>query len=104
VKSEVPYIYLAWGPWIYFARPLSYTFGSSNPQRMVQVPAGSLYYERMAFQPFNLLPSCEDRFKLIEQQDEKLRNPLHITTWADIDERVPRQWVPPILTAEFEEL
>jgi len=104
MKAEVPYIYLAWGPWIYFARPLSYTFGSSNPQRMVQVPGGSLYYEKMAFQPFNLLPSCEDRFKLIEQQDEKLRNPLHITTWTDIDERVPRQWVPPILIAEFKEV
>ena len=104
VIAEVPYIYLAWGPWIYFARPLSYTFGSSNPQRMVKILSGSLYYEKMAFQPFNLLPSYEDRFKLIEQGDEKLRTPLDITTWMDIDERVPKQWVPPILVAEFEEI
>jgi len=104
VRAEVPYIYLAWGPWIYFARPLSYTFGSSNPQRMVKIPSGSLYYEKMAFQPFNLLPGREDRFKLIEQQDIKLRNPLGITAWMDIDERVPRQWVPPILVAEFKEV
>jgi len=104
VKAEVPYIYLAWGPWIYFSRPISYTFGSSNPQRMVKIPSGSLYYEMMAFQPFNLLPSREDRFKLIEQHDEKLRNPLDVTMWMDIDERVPRQWVPPILVAEFKEI
>jgi len=104
VKAEAPYIYLAWGPWIYFARPLSYTFGSSNPQRMMKIPNGSLYYEKMAFQPFNLLPNCEDRFELIEKQDEKLRNPLDITMWMDIDERVPRQWVPPILVAEFKEV
>jgi len=104
MRAEVPYIYLAWGPWIYFARPLSYTFGSSNPQRMVQIPSGSLYYEKMAFQPFNLLPSHEDRFKLVEQQDEKLRSPLDITVWMDIDERVPREWVPPILVAEFKEV
>ena len=104
VKAEVPYIYLAWGPWIYFARPLSYTFGSSNPQRMVKIPNGSLYYEKMAFQPFNLLSSCEDRFELIEKQDEKLRNSLDIIMWMDIDERVPREWVPPILVAEFKEV
>ena len=35
----------------------------------------------------------------------KLRHPLQTTvTHLDIDERVPEQWVPPILVDEFEEM
>ena len=47
----------------------------------------------------------EDRFVPIEETALKLQHPLKTTvTHLDIDERVPEEWVPPILVEEFEEM
>lgn len=100
-----PWNYLHWGPWTYCARPLVYTFISPNPQRVMHVSAGSSYYERMAFHPCRLGRSEEERFLPIEETALKLRHPLRTTvTHLDTDERVPEEWVPPILVEEFEEM
>jgi hypothetical protein len=100
-----PWNYLHWGPWTYCARPLIYTFATPNPQRVMHVSAGSSYYERMAFHPCRLGASEEELFVPVEEAALKLRHPLQTTvTHLDIDERVPEQWVPPILVDEFEEM
>ena len=104
VRSDYPFIYLAWGPWTYFSRVYTYTFGSNNPQRMIPVPKDSTYYEQMAFLPFKLGKTDEDRFADLERQQQKLAHPLDVRVDMDTDERVPEEWVPPILVAEFEEL
>jgi hypothetical protein len=100
-----PWNYLHWGPWTYCARPLIYTFATPNPQRVIHVSAGSSYYERMAFHPCRLGLAEEERFLPIEETALKLQHPLQTTvTHLDIDERVPEEWVPPILVDEFEEM
>ena len=104
VCLEQPYMYLNWGPWVYWCRALVYTFMSSNPQRMIPVPGGSTYYEKMAYMPFRLGESDKDRFDLIEKYHQILSNPLHVKVEMDTDERVPEEWTPPILVEEFEEM
>jgi len=100
-----PWNYLNWGPWVYCARPLIYTFATTNPQRVIHVSSGSSYYERMAFHPCRLGLTEEERFLPIEETALKLQHPLRTTvTHLDIDERVPEEWVPPILVEEFEEM
>jgi len=100
-----PWNYLHWGPWTYCARPLIYTFATPNPQRVIHVSAGSSYYERMVFYPCRLGQSDEERFVAIEETAAKLQHPLRTSvTYLDVDERVPEEWVPPILVDEFEEM
>jgi len=104
VRLDYPFIYLAWGPWTYFSRVYTYSFGSNNPQRMIPVPKDSTYYEQMAFLPFKLGETDEDRFADLERQQQKLAHPLDVRVDMDTDERGPEEWLPPILVAEFEEL
>ena len=103
-RVEQPYMYLNWGPWAYCCRPLVYTFATPNPQRVIRVPGDSLYYEKMAFLPTRLGSSDEDRFDLIERRQKALASPLDVLVELDIDERVPEEWVPPILVEEFQEV
>lgn len=103
-RLDYPFIYLAWGPWTYWSRVYTYTFGSNNPQRMVPVAGGSTYYEKMAFLPFRLGEMDADRFAYLEQAQQRLAHPLDWRMEMDTDPRVPKEWVPPILVAEFEEL
>ncbi len=100
-----PYYYLHWGPWYYCARPLVYTFATPNPQRVMHVGAGSTFYERMALYPCQLGTTDANRFMPIQSTADRLFSPLDQTVTAfDIDERVPEEWVPPILVSEFEEM
>lgn len=107
-RIDYPFIYLAWGPWTYWSRVYTYTYGSNNPQRMVPVAGGSTYYEKMAFLPFRLGETDADRFTCLEQYQQRLVHPLDWRIELDTDLRVPRptpeEWVPPILVAEFEEM
>ena len=98
-----PYSYLQWGPWAYYARPLVYTFISSGPARLVPVPAGNMYYEKMAFVPVEL----EDEkagFRLLDQLNHQLKNPLSVSIVEDTDQRAPKKWMAPVLVEEFEEM
>ena len=109
VRKEYPFMYLAWGPWTYWSRVYTYSYGSNNPQRMIRVPGGSVYYERMAFLPFRLgRGGCpEERFAYIDELQKRLADPLDVRVVMDTDERVPKvpeDWVPPILVEEFEEI
>lgn len=109
VRKEYPFMYLAWGPWTYWSRVYTYSYGSNNPQRMIRVPGGSVYYERMAFLPFRLgREGCpEERFAYIDELQKRLADPLDVRVVMDTDERVPKvpeDWVPPILVEEFEEI
>ncbi len=103
-RVEQPYIYMHWGPWAYWARPLIYTFATPNPQRVIRAPGGSTYYEKMAFLPSRLGPTEGSRFEPIERHQKMLSKPLDVRVELDIDERVPEEWVPPILVEEFEEM
>jgi hypothetical protein len=59
----------------------------------------------MAFLPCRLGLSEEERFLPIDEAALKLLHPLETTvTHLDTDERVPEEWVPPILVDEFEEM
>jgi len=98
-----PYSYLQWGPWAYYARPLVYTFVSAGPGRLIPVPAGNIYYEKMAFLPVEL----EDEragFRYLDQLHQQLKNPLMINIVEDTDERAPKEWLAPVLVQEFEEM
>ncbi len=103
-RKDYPYIYLAWGPWTYFSRVYTYAFGSNNPQRMVKVGKGATYHEQMALTPFQLGAQDDNRFDQIEEWYARLADPLDIRLELDTDDRVPEEWVPPILTADFEEM
>lgn len=98
-----PYSYLQWGPWAYYARPLVYTFVSSGPGRLIPVPAGNVYYEKMAFVPF-AYEDDKTSFQYLDQLYGKLEDPLSVTIVEDTDTRAPRNWMAPILVEEFEEM
>jgi len=103
-RVEQPYRYMHWGPWTYCARPLIYTFATNNPQRVIRAPGKSTYYEKMAVLPFRLGNADTVRFESIERCQQTLSSPLDIRFVLDTDERVPDEWVPPILVEEFEEM
>lgn len=103
-RKDYPFIYLAWGPWTYFSRVYTYAFGSNNPQRMVKVGKGATYYDQMALTPFQLGREEADRFDQIEEWHARLADPLDVRIELDTDDRVPEEWVPPILVADFEEM
>ncbi len=98
-----PYSYLQWGPWAYYARPLVYTFVSSGPGRFIPVPAGNLYYEKMAFVPVQS-DNKEKSYKYLDQLYLQLANPLYVDISEDTDPRAPKTWMAPILVEEFEEM
>jgi len=97
------YSYLQWGPWVYYARPLVYTFASNNPGKLVHVPAGNIYYEEMAFVPMRVDPQNLD-FQNLEHLYIKLSKPLDVQIVEDTDPRAPEGWMPPVLVEEFEEM
>jgi len=102
-KLYNPYSYLQWGPWVYFARPLVYTFVSNNPGRLIPVPAGNVYYEQMAFLPVRFSME-EEHIEYIDRLYTSLSNPLYSAVFEDTDPRAPEGWMPPILVEEFEEM
>jgi len=103
-RIEQPYLYLEVGRWVYWARALVYPFGSTNPQRLVLVPGGSLYVEELAFLPFRLGKTASNRLMPVQHTQRRLSNPLYVSVHMDIDKRVPDEWVWPLLTAPFQEI
>lgn len=103
VKLYHRYSYLQWGPWVYYARPLVYTFATNNPARMVPVSAGNVYYEEMAVLPLRIDPQSED-FQELEVLHQKLTHPLDVQIVEDTDPRAPEGWVAPVLVKAFEEM
>ncbi|HEB29620.1 MAG TPA: hypothetical protein ENI15_01930 [Spirochaetes bacterium] len=102
-RTFQPYSYLHWGPWVYYARPLVYTYISSNPGKMINVPAGNVYYEKMAFVPLRF-ERDDKTHEYLERIYKQLSNPLYINVIEDTDDRAPREFMPPILVEEFEEM
>ncbi len=102
-RTFQPYSYLQWGPWVYYARPLVYTFASNNMGRLIPVPAGNIYYEEMAFLPVRFGME-KAHIQYLEDVYTKLSNPLYIRVIEDTDTRAPEGWLPPILVEEFEEM
>lgn len=102
-RTFQPYSYLHWGPWVYYARPLVYTFLSSNPGKLITVPAGNIYYEKMAFIPVRF-EKDNQAYEYLERINKQLTNPLYISVVEDTDQRAPSKWMPPILVEEFEEI
>ena len=97
-----PYIYVQNGPWIYWARPLVYPFGGQNLTRVMRVRKGSVYMEKNAWLPFRLKDG-DDPFAEVVDFAKRLRNPLVVREWMDVDDRTPEKWVMPILTMPFDE-
>lgn len=88
-----PYITMKWGPWAYCAKPLVYSYNSSNPQRLIHVPAGSSFTERAAFSVMRLGHSSLDRFNSLDMLSQKLHTPLSISEpWMEVDARVSAPW------------
>ena len=102
-KTFRPYSYLQWGPWVYYARPLVYTFVSSGPGRLIPVQAGNVYCEKMAFVPF-VYEDEKTSFRFLDQLHARLKNPLLVSIVEDTDPRAPQKWMAPILVEEFEEM
>lgn len=99
------FFYFNKGPWIYFARPILYTFVSNNPQRVMRAHGSTISYERLAWVPYALNNQDMERaFEPMEEANEQLRSPLNHRLFLDTDERVPTSWIPPILLEEFEEM
>jgi hypothetical protein len=101
--AEYPYFYVANGPWIYWSRALNYSFGSNNTSRMIRAKKGSIYYEKTAYMPFVLGEKSPDEFRMVEEADAMLRNPLHVSYHLDTDNRNNKGWVVPILVEPFDE-
>lgn len=102
-----PHYYLHWGPWYYVSRPIIYTFTSNNPQRVMHMTAGTSFHESYQMFAFNVGKGAKeyDGFEEIELLDRKAREPLSKKTAKyDTDDRVPDEWVPPILASHFEEM
>lgn len=102
-----PHYYLHWGPWFYVSRPIIYTFTSNNPQRVMHMTAGTSFYEQYELMPFDVKKGMTeyDNFEELDLLERKVREPLSKTTAKyDTDERVPDEWVPPILVSHFEEM
>lgn len=102
-RTFQPYSYLQWGPWVYYARPIVYTFLSNNPARLITVPEGNIYFEKMALVPIKI-DNTSESFKYLERLHAQLTNPLNVKVIEDTDPRAPREWIPPILVEEFEEI
>ncbi len=97
-----PYIYVQNGPWIYWSRPIVYPFGGQNITRLMPVRKGSLYLEENAWMPFRLKDG-DNPFQDVQDLAKRLKNPLRVREWMDMDARTPDKWVMPILTMPFDE-
>ena len=89
------------------SRPIIYTFTSNNPQRVMHMTAGTSFYEQYELMPFDVKKGMTeyDNFEELDLLERKVREPLSKTTAKyDTDERVPDEWVPPILVSHFEEM
>lgn len=88
-----PYITLKWGEWAYCVRPLVYTYNSHNPKRVVRVPAGSSYSERIAFLPIRLGDQDANRFAPIVDSQQRLDAPLDVRgPEMAIESTTPEKW------------
>lgn len=102
-----PYYYLHWGPWFYVSRPIIYTFTSNNPQRVMHMTAGTSFFERYQLYPFTVGrggTECDDFSPLADAYAEASEPLSKTTAKFDTDDRVPDEWVPPILVSHFEEM
>lgn len=98
------HLYVHVGFWIYVARPLLYTFVGNNPQRVMRAKAGTLHYEKQAWHPMHIQTFRDDAFEELEDATEALKLPLQRQVYLDTDNRVPTEWIPPFLLAEFIEI
>lgn len=102
-----PYYYLHWGPWYYISRPIIYAFTSNNPQRVMHMTGGSSFYERFQLIPFEVAEGEKENegFDALNYAYNLASQPLSKTAAKfDTDERVPDEWVGPILVSHFEEM
>lgn len=99
-----PFQYVQAGPWVYVARPLVYSFVGTNPQRVLRAYGNSISYDKLAWIPHRLDRDEDSMFDWMEIASETLRAPLDTEFTLDTDERVPTEWIPPFLLAEFVEV
>jgi hypothetical protein len=86
------------------ARPLVYSFVGTNPQRVLRAYGNSISYDKLAWIPHRLEREEDGMFDWMEIANETLRSPLDTEFTLDTDERVPTEWIPPFLLAEFVEV
>ena len=101
-SQQQPYIYIQNGPWYYMSRGYVYSFGSNNQTRMLPVKAGSLYYDRNAWLPFNFKKDKGFAARL-DALYAMLTHPLGLREEAETYAESPEGWITPILTEPFEE-
>jgi len=98
------HLYVHVGFWIYIARPLLYTFVGNNPQRVMRANAGTIHYEKRAWHPMRIQTNKDDAWDQMEDATNALKLPLQRQVFLDTDNRVPTEWIPPFLLAEFIEI
>lgn len=99
------FCYFNKGPWIYFSRPMIYSFVSNNPNRVMRAHGDTLTYEKVAWIPHKLPAGCDEEsmFDALDDYDAALRVPMTHWLYLDTDNRNSTEWIPPILLQEFEE-
>ena len=98
------HLYVHVGFWIYIARPLMYTFVGNNPQRVMRANKNTIHYEKRAWHPMRIQTNREDAWDAMEDATNALKLPLQRQVFLDTDNRVPTEWIPPFLLAEFIEI
>jgi hypothetical protein len=83
-----PYFYCIVGPIVYWSRAMNFTFASSAPQLMIEVPKGTEFWEKWAYVLYQPQKGDNPHAPLIEWQ-RKLTNPLRVRLTEEVEQRVP---------------
>ncbi len=86
-----PYMYVNVGPWLYWSRALSLSFGSSNMQQVIPAVKGSMFMEKWAYLIYET--DKEIPYKPVFEWKDKLNNPLKIQLVEEVDSRVSRSLI-----------
>jgi hypothetical protein len=93
LRTYNPYMYITTGPWVYWTRALAYPYGSRNPQQLIKVEAGSVFFEEWAYLPFALGENDATRFSEVNGWYKRFSNPLlvHLEDPTDPRMQVPEE-------------
>ncbi len=86
-----PYMYVNVGPWLYWSRALSLSFGSSNMQQVIPAMKGSMFMEKWAYLIYET--DKEIPYNPVFEWKDKLNNPLKIQLVEEVDQRVSRSLI-----------
>lgn len=86
-RTVNPYLYCIVGPIVYWSRAMNFTFASSAPQLMVEVPKGTQLWEKWAYVLYE--PKGTDPHAAMKEWQRKLTHPLRVRLTEEVEGRVP---------------